>query len=194
MQIPRGLPSHQFSAADLPCSIIQIATLEITQNNLTNHATRERIQTYAIKTEQAIGTRIIADRTVCIKGRTRIKSITSSGTHRLCRFVSGTARQLRAQTELYSRRAINDVMQLVLVGDILLPRDPSTIASRLIECHLSSTQCGSSRSIKRQLYAYCSCGERLFRQRSIAHVYTICTMEAAFLRTPEGGGFLPYFL
>src|SRR5436853_333955 len=70
-QIPYIVASDQFRAADLPRRVVQIATLELTQDELPNHPTRQGVAADAVPAAEAIGTGVVADAAVSGEGRTR---------------------------------------------------------------------------------------------------------------------------
>jgi hypothetical protein len=133
-QIPDICPANQFRAADLPGRIVQVAALEITQNQLTDDATGQRVQAHTIQTHQAVGARIVADAASGGEGwagfRNNLITISvapfSFRAHRsdcFCRLVSCAAGQLCAQAIGDARLSVDQIVQLVLVRDSLRPRD-----------------------------------------------------------------------
>ena len=190
-QIPDIRTPDQFRAANLPGRIVQIAALEIAQHKLSNYTTCQRIQAHPIQTEESIGAGIVTNAAAGGEGRTGLRNdlisdfVASlrSRAYRANRFgslVPGTARQLCAQAKIRAGRAIDQVVQFVLVRHTLLPRDRGTIARRRIKGGLGLAQGGISRRINGEFAAYSTCGECYCHKDSISqpeHMYKRCLMR-----------------
>jgi len=176
-QIPYIAAPHQFRAADLPRRIVQVAALEITQDKVTNNATRQRVEIDPIQTHQAIGAGIVAERAIGCECRAGLgdnlisQFVTplwgrTNGTNSFCRLITGAAGQLCAQAGPYATLGIDQVVQLVLVGDVLIPGDGGAVVCRCVKRKLGLTQGGISRGVSGEFTADGSCGDRYAHRRS----------------------------
>ena len=199
VQIPDVFPPDKLRAADLPAPIIKRSALEVAQLHLPNHAPAHGVQADLIEAHQPVRSHIVTDRTIVAEGRTGLRDTRARlpirflrgcahGANRLSRFISGAARQLRAQAIVGTSRAVDDRVQLVFICDLLFPRDRGAIGSGLIECNLSRTQCRITRAIKRQFTAYGSCGNGITHKESTPPVERLCKHWA---KAAKAGCFLP---
>ncbi len=173
-QIPHIITSNQFCAADLPGRIVQITPLEVAQDKLPNDTTCQCVERYSIQTHQAIGASIVTNAAVGGERRAGGMSIRARGAHRLSRFVSGTACQLRAKSVGNARLAIDEVVQLVFVRDTLFPRDRRAVACRCVKGSLRLAQGCISRRVNGEFTANGSYGERYTHKRNIPQSERLC--------------------
>jgi GNAT superfamily N-acetyltransferase len=168
VEIPHIRTADQFRAANLPGLVIQGAALEITQHKLPNYPTAQGIERHPIQAEKAVGACIVADAAIVTERRTISLAVLPSAAHRLGRLVSGAARQLCAKTVVGATWPIDKVVELVLVGDALLPRDRGAIGCRAVERLLSLAQRRISRSVKSDFTAYGTRGEGITHKGTIS--------------------------
>jgi hypothetical protein len=110
-----------------------VAALKIAQDELPDHAPGQRVQTYPVETEEPRGTGVVTDRAIGLECRTGIVPVRPCRPNGLSRLIPGATGQLCPQPVLGAGGAIDDVMELVLVGDALLPRDRGAIGRRRVE-------------------------------------------------------------
>jgi hypothetical protein len=171
VHIPHGIPSYQFSTANLPGEVIQGAPLEVAQVKLTDDTTADGIERHLIALHQAVGTRVVADAASSSKRWTGGMVMLASRAYRFRRLISGTARQLCTKAKLRAGRAIDQAMQRVFIRNALLPRNLRTVGCRSVEGGLRSSQGRISRRVNTQFTAYGTCGE------SIAHIPIVPSYE-----------------
>src|SRR5262249_34912109 len=110
--------------------------------------------------------------------RTCLVSIGPRRPNRFGRLIPGTTGQLRPKPVIDAGRAVDKVVQLVLVGDALLPGDLRAVSSRRSKSLSRRPKRGCGAGIKRQLTAHRSCGERLYHGVSIPQIERPCKYEA----------------
>ncbi|NOK71702.1 MAG: hypothetical protein GFH25_541344n46, partial [Chloroflexi bacterium AL-N10] len=132
---------------------------------------------------------VAEDRTGCVW-------VVASAAHGFRRFIPGTARQLCAKTIGRPCGAIHQFVQGVFVRHTLVPRDRRAIGGGLVKRPLRNAQRRVNRVSNLHFAAYCSRGERSRHKDRVPQTERLCTTKggAAFLRVPEGSGFLPHFL
>src|SRR6266545_4853797 len=164
---------------------LQVAALEIAQDKLPDHAACQRVQADPIQAEEPIGTGIVANAAVGGEGWAglgdNLSGITilplgsrTHGPYRFCRLVPGAARQLRAQAVGHTRLAIDEVVQLVLIRNALVPRDRRAVACRRIKRGLGLTQSHISRHINGKFTTDGSYGEWCTHRESIPQIERPC--------------------
>jgi hypothetical protein len=188
MQEELTVTLNQFRAADLPVGVFEGAALKRAQDQLPVHPSVQGVETDPIQTDQSIGVNIQADATLGSEGRTGLVSIGSCCSHRLSRLVPGATGQLRAKPVIGAGRAVDTVVEFVLIGNALVPGDLRAVGRRHIECLSRCSKRGSGIRIKRQLAADCACGERLCHEASIPQSERLCECR---LKRAQAWRFLP---
>lgn len=168
-QIPDIATPDQLSAADLPGQVVEILSLEVAQVKLTDHTPGHGVEAHAVQWHQTVGSCIVADAAVGAKGGTRHIVVCSNSSDRFGGFVSGTTGKLSPKAKLRARRAIDDVMERVLVGDALLPRNRCTVRCSCVECGLSLAQFRISRAVNAKFTTYGTCGDDITPWRTVPH-------------------------
>lgn len=194
VEIPAVASAHQFSAANLPCQVVQIAPLKVAQVKLANNSPCDGVEADLIPLHQAVGTSVVTDAAIRIKGWARCVVMLPRRSYRFCRFISGTARQLRTQAKLSTSRTIDFMMERVFIRDALLPRHLSTVGCSRIERGLRLMQRLVGSRINAQLTAYRSCGESIAHIHGIARLCYVCKQEGRFLRRVNTAVSTPIFL
>ncbi len=185
VQIPDLIAAYQFCPADLPAPIIERVALEVAQCHLPNHPPVQGVQAHLIEAHQPIGAYVVPNRAIIAEGRTGFLAKLArlaipllwsgmDGANGLRRFVSGTARQLRSQSIGRAGCAIDNVMQLVLVRDLLFPSDRRAVGRGLVERNLGCTQRRISRTIKHDFAAYGTGGDSSTHGGSIPQSERMC--------------------
>ncbi len=174
VQVKLPVTLHQFRTTHLPTRVVQVTPLKRTENHVTNHTPGQRIETHAIKAHQAVGAGIVADRAVRLERRTGSVVFCPRCSHGFSRLIPGATGQLCPQPVIDAGGAVDHMVQLVLVDNVLLPRDRGTVGCRRVECLSRGPNGGYSVSVKRQLAAYGTCGERLRHKTSIAQSERPC--------------------
>jgi hypothetical protein len=179
-QIPHIVAPDQFCAADLPRRIIQVSALEIAQDKLPDHAPAGGVERYTIQAEKAVGTRVVADAAIACEGWAGRVPVRARRPYRFRRLVPGTTGQLCAQAIVDAGRAIDDVMELVLVRDTLLPGNRGAITRGRIKRGLGLTQRGISRRINSEFTANGSCGECYCHRDNILQIERLCSRRLMY--------------
>jgi hypothetical protein len=142
IQIVDATSPHEISATNLPRRVNQHLMLTRAQDQSAHDTPLQGIEGHPIKTQQAIGTSVIAERTALTKLRTRLALLRFRGLDRLNSFGTSTDRQLSAKPEASTGLSIDAMVSRVGVGNMLLPTYGGNPRSGCIERLLRRVQRG----------------------------------------------------
>ena len=142
IQIVDATSPHEISATNLPRRVNQHLMLTRAQDQSAHDTPLQGIEGHPIKTQQAIGTSVIAERTALTKLRTRLALLRFRGLDRLNGFGTSTDRQLSTKPEPATGFSIDPMVSRVGVGNMLLPTHGGNPRSGCIERLLRRVQRG----------------------------------------------------
>src|SRR5712692_1450489 len=154
VEVVGAIAPKKVSTANLPGGVNKHLVLTLAKYHTTCNTPLHGVEGYAIKTHQAVGTSIVADRAMWPKLWTRFTFLDVCGSDRLYSLRARTHCQLSTQPETSTGLPIDPVMRRIGVGNTFLPTHRGNPRGRRIKVLLRFLQSGAM-TVYVKLNAHC---------------------------------------